>query len=431
VLVALALAAIAGHSLSADDDASFRSSGERDAAMAQRLAALEAEIDALANGREARWLTNRRAEEIRGLVSDVLADADTRAALLADGASAGYDDGFFIASPDGEFLLELSGRVQMRYVWNHQEESGEDDDRSGFEMRRVKLGFDGRVPPGVEFSFTGAFNREDGALELEDATIELPIGEGTRLRLGRYRSPLQREYDVSSKRQLFVERSLIARTFKQDRTSGIGLKHEAESFRLAAAFMDANPGFTEDQGWQSSIRGELLLTGKWKHLKDFTSFPDDDPVAAVGAGVLYRDDDPADPDESNFSLLRWTADLSVEFGGANLFAAFVADRLEEDDEDRLSQYGVVVQGGLFITDDWELFAQYVWGEADGQAEELSAVAIGFNRYVSEHDLKWTGDIGYGLHEVGDFWESDGAGWREDREGREGQIVVRLQLQLLF
>ncbi|UCD75515.1 MAG: hypothetical protein JSV91_01080 [Phycisphaerales bacterium] len=399
--------------------------------MEQELAELKAELDALKTRRRTGWLMERRTEEIRNLVSDVLADADTRASLLENGVSAGYDDGFFIASPDGEFVLEISGRVQMRYVWSHQDDSEEDDDRSGFEMRRVKLGFDGTLPPGVDFSFTGAFDRDEGVAELEDATIEFSLEEGTRIRLGRYRSPLQREYDVSSKRQLLVERSLIARAFKQDRTTGAGLKHEAESFRVALAFMDSDPGFIGDQGWQTSVRGELLLAGEWKQLKDFTSFPDDDPVAALGAGVLYRQDDLADPDESDFNLLRWTADVSIEFGGANLFAAVIGSHFDEDDEDRLDQYGFVVQGGVFIADDWELFAQYVWGEAAGEADELSLATIGFNRYVDEHNLKWTGDIGYALNEVGDLWESSGAGWREDTEGCDGQIVARLQVQLLF
>ena len=39
------------------------------------------------------WLTERRAQEIRGLVEDVLADADTRASLLQDGMTAGLGSG--------------------------------------------------------------------------------------------------------------------------------------------------------------------------------------------------------------------------------------------------------------------------------------------------------------------------------------------------
>ena len=50
------------------------------------------------------WMTEERAEEVRSLVRDVLADADTRASLLQSGMTAGYDDGFMIGSTDGNFL---------------------------------------------------------------------------------------------------------------------------------------------------------------------------------------------------------------------------------------------------------------------------------------------------------------------------------------
>ena len=60
--------------------------------MAARIAELEAKMAQFTNGDT--WLTEQRADEIRGLVQDVLADADTRASLLQSGTSAGYDDGF-------------------------------------------------------------------------------------------------------------------------------------------------------------------------------------------------------------------------------------------------------------------------------------------------------------------------------------------------
>ena len=84
---------------------------------------------------------------------------------------------------------------------------------------------------------------------------------------------------------------------------------------------------------------------------------------------------------------------------------------------------------MFVTDKWELFAQYLWGDADGEAVDLSVVTIGVNRYVVHHRLKWTADVGIGLSEVGGFWSSTGAGWRRDRTGEDGQVVVRAQLQL--
>ena len=95
-------------------------------AMAKRLADLEKQNDTL-QGRvrelEAAdgelWLTEQRATEIRGIVNDVLADADTRASLRDSGVTAGWNNGFFLQSPDGRFRLNVGGMVQARYQYSH------------------------------------------------------------------------------------------------------------------------------------------------------------------------------------------------------------------------------------------------------------------------------------------------------------------------
>lgn len=67
-------------------------------------------------------------------------------------------------------------------------------------------------------------------------------------------------------------------------------------------------------------------------------------------------------------------------------AAIVGNHIDVDGEPSRDQLGVVAQGGLFVTDELEVFAQYLWGEADGEAEELSVAAIGVNYYWHEHNL---------------------------------------------
>ena len=75
-----------------------------------------ARIDQLEAKQNDNWLTEHRADEIRGLVQDVLADADTRASLLAQGVTAGYDNGAVISSADGNWSLRTNkiGRASCR-----------------------------------------------------------------------------------------------------------------------------------------------------------------------------------------------------------------------------------------------------------------------------------------------------------------------------
>ena len=73
-------------------------------ALAQ-IAELKRELAELKQAEGQDWLTEQRAGEIRGIVQDVLADADTRTSFQSSGAMAGWNKGFFLASPDGNFKL--------------------------------------------------------------------------------------------------------------------------------------------------------------------------------------------------------------------------------------------------------------------------------------------------------------------------------------
>jgi len=84
-------------------------------AMAE-IAALKKEVAELKSQNGDKWLTEQRAAEIRGVVQDVLADADTRSSLQAAQSSSGYNNGFFISSPDGNFKLQMNGQVQTRWA---------------------------------------------------------------------------------------------------------------------------------------------------------------------------------------------------------------------------------------------------------------------------------------------------------------------------
>jgi hypothetical protein len=81
---------------------------------------LRAEIASLKAANGENWLTEQRAAEIKGLVQDVLADADTRASLQGGGSNAGYDNAFFVSSSDGNFRLNINGGASLRWSFNNR-----------------------------------------------------------------------------------------------------------------------------------------------------------------------------------------------------------------------------------------------------------------------------------------------------------------------
>jgi hypothetical protein len=98
----------------------------------------------------------------------------------------------------------------------------------------------------------------------------------------------------------------------------------------------------------------------------------------------------------------------------------------------MSQLGVVIQGGVFVTDHWEVFARYEWSDFDSAGvADLSIVTAGLVRYYHGDMLKWTTDVGVGLDPVASEFAATALGWRADAPGEDGQVVVRSQLQLLF
>src|SRR6185369_9919421 len=85
-------------------------------ALKNRVEAQDQEIRELRKTQGDDWMNQRRAEEVKALVREVLSDADTRASLTAKSVSAGHDKGgFFLASEDGKFRLNIGGQLQLRY----------------------------------------------------------------------------------------------------------------------------------------------------------------------------------------------------------------------------------------------------------------------------------------------------------------------------
>jgi hypothetical protein len=407
------------------------------AELSEQVSRLQHEIQQLkASARGEEWLTEERAEEIRGLVSDVLADADTRASLLANGVTAGYDDGFFMGSSDGNFRLEIGGQVQFRWVYNTQEMSAEDDHRWGFENRRTKVAFEGHVfDPSWEYLVQGAFDRSDGLFVLEDAEITKDLGNGMYVRLGQFKPPFMREELVSSKRQLAVERSLLNEEFNQDRAQGVELGWEGEAFRVMGMYHDGfgtdnTAALAYDTEFAATGRAEFLAAGDWSQFKDFTSKRGSEPGVLVGGAIHFEEDEYGTVFPLETETFALTGDISIEFDGANVFGAIVYRNVETGLSE-FDQWAFVVQGGYYFTDEIEGFVRYEYGDADDAGEDLNVITVGANYYIDGHRLKWQNDVGIGLDEVSSIWASSSAGWRTDTTGEDTQLVFRSQFQLLF
>jgi hypothetical protein len=420
--------------------------------LAQRLAAAEAKIAAMEAANNQNWMTEQRAAEIKGLVQDVLADADTRSSLLQGGATSGYDNGFILSSTDGNWLLRLNFLMQQRFIYNNQDElSAEDEDtnRWGFENTRSKLILSGHVVNPAWFyrldvnfgnnggNFGGTWNNVNGGDDFRDYTLNAYLGydygNGWRMKMGSMKLPFLREELVEAQYQLAIERSIVNYMFTTGYSDGLTAEWNGDRFRVEGSFSDgAQQGqtiwSTMDTEWAFTGRAEFLASGTWDQFKDFTSPRGGETGILIGGAVHWERGE--HPSGSNPELLTFTADASAEFGGFNLYGAFVYSDIDFDPGD-LNPWGLIFQGGFYLAEDWELYGRFEWVDFDDflALDDMSLITVGVNKYFAGHNAKWSTDFGYGLDPI--IFPANITGWRTDLSDEDGQFVVRTQLQLFF
>jgi len=433
-----------------------------------RISELESRLGAVESQNSDSWLTEQRADEVRALVQDVLADADTRSSLLSQGMTAGYDDGAVIASADGNWLLRTNLHMQQRYVLNFGDDGDTsiDDDRWGFENTRTKFILSGNVVSpewfylvdinvgsaevvesfGVDVDGDGSDDIDFSGLDREgvgNAYIGYDYGNGWKVSMGSMKAPLLREELVDSRYQLAMDRSLVNYLFTGGYTDAIALDYMGDQFHVVAAYGDgANTGQTvwsdPDTDFAFTVRAEWLAMGTWDQFTDLTSPPGEEQGLMVGAAIHYETAEDDDPAIADIDLTILTGDVSWEFGGGNVFAALIYQSADYpsgiSDSDQL---GVVLQGGYYLNDTWELYGRYEFADFDiSGIDDISIISIGANKYFADHHAKWTTEIGVSLNEIIGVDAVAGtafplAGWRADPSGEDGQITIKTQIQIVF
>jgi hypothetical protein len=416
-----------------DLSAQLEAANARIAEMEGKLAKIEA-----ANGDG--WLTEQRAAEIRGLVQDTLADADMRASLLANGMTSGYDNGFIIGSSDGSFLLRTNLHMQERFIYNMQDADtpASDDHRWGFENTRTKFILTGHV---VDPSWYYQVNINVGDGSGRTGTGEALLGHkydgGLSWQVGTMKAPLLREELVGAQYQLAVERSNVNYFFTTGYVDGLQVAYDQDKWRVAGMLSDGGgSGHTiwsaYDTEYALTGRGEFLAMGTWDQFKDFSSPQGSENGLLLGGAIHYQTGEYGNGFTETDTLLL-TADASWESGGWNLFGAIIYGDIDPNivGLESANPWALVIQGGVFLSEEWELFARYEWTDFDAGplTDDLSLITLGFNYYIDKNHWKFTTDFGFGLDEVDAA--ANITGWRVDPADDDGQVVLRSQLQMLF
>jgi hypothetical protein len=383
------------------------------------IAQLRAELAEMKAQNGDKWLTEERAAEIKGLVKDVLADAETRTSLQATGATSGYDNGFFIGSADGNFKLKINALEQIRWTYNNQNASqdtpggtfadGSNNTEWGFENRRTQLTFSGNVvdpsftymarfnygstadpyTPNTQTTISGTSDFTDytssPGMVLQDAWFNKDFGSGLGVKVGQFKTPFMGESLRDDGNQLTAERSTIDYIFSAGYQQGIMAHYTADMFRVMGSYANGPRG--QNQNWTSGVssfnfaaRGEVKLMGNWNEFASESATKSDETGLMVGAAIMYynnrgQNNNPYSPSVEDIAYqaagntsgnLYWTVDTTFKWSGLSVYAAFVGQNFDGNPGfaggtgSGKNQYGMVVQAGYRLTDAIEAFGRYEW-----------------------------------------------------------------------
>lgn len=220
----------------------------------------------------------------------------------AIGLSAGYfDNRFTLQSTDGNFVLRPWLHMQLRDVTNVRQDfkvGGADETDNGFELRRMRFGFDGNVfGPNLTYMFNWATVRASGNATvtnggrtvgtvsnnlggsplLEEAWVKYAVPSTPFfLHAGQIKDPVYHESIVSSRYQQATERSLTGDIFFNGDTfaEGATVGYDPKDWFRAETGIDhglrsANTNFLDypnsnafNYGFVG--RAEYKLMGRWQ-----------------------------------------------------------------------------------------------------------------------------------------------------------------------
>jgi hypothetical protein len=433
----------------------LRATGDSSRQAEQReVSLLRAEVKDLRAAGDQNWLTERRAEEVRAMILDILADADTRASLLADNANAGWDNGFFLQSSDGAYLMKIGGLLQYRWVGTFRDDGDTrtvgtslvDDTETGFEFRRVELVFTGHIgSPSIGYLLVLA--TEDGEAGVEDiiaqdVRISYDINDNFTVAGGRYFGPFLREELIGGGGSLAVALSFMNNTLSIGRVEGVELKYQSDDVRASLMFSDGagsggggavNNHTADASDWAVTFRGDVKLDGEWGQWGDFSAAGGAPTAIFIGGAIHAQGGEHGDDVAGNDTdLLHWTADASYENNGLAVYFAFASNHSESSTTTDIDNTGWVVQAGyMLVPDKIEPFVRYETMSFDSDLgyveDDVSMITVGVNIHNGTHG-KFAVDMIYAMDPIPA--DSLNAGLLADGT-KDGQVVARAQYQLKF
>lgn len=375
----------------------------------------------------------------------MLALAGTASLSMAQEATTGRDSsGVFIKS--GDTKLSIGGFAQFRYYMNFRDTATDSEDfTNGFTTRRTRLSFQGNLTKELSFRIDGDVTASTGVFgSTADTYMDYKFDDNWSMRLGQFKAPILKEELIGDTNQQFVERSLVNAVFTGARTQGLQLGYKGEQFRGWAMLSDglraSNTDFDSDRESDFALTGrvEFMWAGDdWKRFDRMSSWRESGYAGTLGAAVHYQDGGETGG-TTDQSILLYTIDSLTQGDGWNIYIAGIGRNTEPATGDSFDDFGVIVQGGLFVSDQTELFARYSFISPDDNrvnGNDFNEIGAGVAYYLFPKsgaakftaDANWTLDDQAGSSSI--VRPSSNDGFLASSE--DDQLYLRLQMVVQF
>jgi hypothetical protein len=358
--------------------------------------------------------------------------------------TAGYEknssNGFFIRSKDGQFRLNIGAFTQVRYDLNWRDApAGENDVEKGFSINRTRFFLEGQFTSKFDYHFRTNID-DQGDFSLLVAWLQYNIGDKWSLRGGKQFMAMSREDWMAATDVLTTEFSPNDFTFALGTAMGVQAHYQGERQRSWLALSDGAAGHKAD--FPPPEPSEIALTGRWEYQAsgdDWSVW--DDLVGRRGRpkGILvglaggYQ----VEQDSSAFDrVAQFNADVSFNGDGYQAMAAGSWTWHDPGAGRSFSHYGLLLQGGYFVTKDIQAYGQYNLvspGDQPGNRETFNSVTAGVSYFPFAWTNRWkfSAEVGYLFDALNDTIvdPSGSLGWLPSDEA--GQTYFRIQAQFGF
>jgi hypothetical protein len=366
-----------------------------------RLEAAEARINELSAATNNNWLNDARSDEIRGLVHDVLADADTRASLQGSGATAGYNGGFTIGSADGNWSMKINGLLQTRWVYV-DDDAPAVDSAWGFDTNRAHMTFSGTIAGDYGYSIRHDLTNAGAGSEEEWAYGTVGLGDGWTLAMGDMLWAQSRVQLIDDGYMMALDR---AESWARTTGTGVSLNYESDDIRAWIQLFNNTTDVGSDNANANVLLGrvEFMVEGNWGQFDQIHSNAGDADGMLFGLTYWTADGgDAAAPTVADGDS-SWTADALCQWGGTSLYIGwtnFADDDTPTGDENQLQAVF-----SMDLDDNWEAYVRYADQDDDSGTTNLDGEvwSLGVNNYWAGQNAKWTIQVDWdNEHAAGDF-----------------------------